>query len=511
MAYNVSGSGKAKEEKPSPDERHSNKSADIVSDSKTLNIIEDKASLKEIPRVRVPEPTLTTTAKPLPTKLASLPPLLIDVNALMKQAPRPILSRGLVNDGNMCFLNAILQSLLHCTPLCNLVTLLIQRSSLLRSDFELKDEHPMPFLHAFSFLYRQFTDLIEVETSHPSLGHASSPSQLTPLIPSMIHDALKRCSRPSTPFILSGAQEDAEEFLTYFIGELHAELIDNQEELNWRLLSNEQDEKSSAGTEKGSWMEITKQKVAVTRTHSELPSPISQLFSGQFKSILKQSGLKDSITSEPFQCLPLEIDSEQVTDISSALTNLTSIEHLLGDNKKTHVKRTKQVLLDLLPPVLVIHLKRFVYKQGVIKLLKHIHTPDFFSFPPSCLSELGRLLYKDKVYVLRSVIYHHGKYAGGGHYTAHCKKVESKKGNKKANNSTWWYFDDNIVRREQKQQNITEDLPEEEQTPYILFYELQDENSAELGGSSKKERDKNNKEGKGSVGSRFAHLLQLPE
>lgn len=359
----------------------------------------------------------------------------------------------------------------------------------------------MPFLHALSFLYRQFTDLDKVEASNPSL--------LTPLIPSMIHDVLKSSSRPSTPFVLSGAQEDAEEFLTYFIGELHAELIDNQEELNWRLLSSEQDdEKSSADAGKGSWMEITKQKVAVTRTHSELPSPISLLFSGQFKSILKQSGLKDSITSEPFQCLPLEIDSERVTDISSALINLTSIEHLIGDSKKTHGKRTKQVLLDILPPVLIVHLKRFVYKQGVIKLLKHIHTPDVFSFPPSCLSELGRLLYKEKVYVLRSVIYHHGRYAGGGHYTAHCKKIETRSGGKKVNNSPWWYFDDNIVTREQRQHNITENLSEEEQTPYILFYELQDESSSEVGGGKGKTLKE---EGKGSAGSRFAHLLHLPE
>lgn len=107
-----------------------------------------------------------------------------------------------------------------------------------------------------------------------------------------------------------------------------------------------------------------------------LESPISKIFGGKIRSILKSTGAKDSVTSEPFQSLPLDITPEHVRSVEEALENMTmpEIMHDYVSTKGVSIDATKQVFLEKLPPVLVLHVKRFVYDNigGVQKLQKHI-------------------------------------------------------------------------------------------------------------------------------------------
>ena len=102
------------------------------------------------------------------------------------------------------------------------------------------------------------------------------------------------------------------------------------------------------------------------------------------------------------------------------------------------------VLIEALPPVLVLHLKRFSYDAatgGLIKNNKPVQLspvleipPGTFSFPllsprqsrlrfhrdsvgPDIMAPGARQLAWPAQYTLYGVLYHHGKSAGGGHYT----------------------------------------------------------------------------------------------
>jgi ubiquitin carboxyl-terminal hydrolase 10 len=107
-----------------------------------------------------------------------------------------------------------------------------------------------------------------------------------------------------------------------------------------------------------------------------LESPISKIFGGKIRSILRCTGSKDSVTLEPFQSLPLDITPDHVRSVEDALENMTvpEIMHDYISTKGIVTDATKQIFLETLPPVLVLHVKRFVYDNigGVQKLQKHI-------------------------------------------------------------------------------------------------------------------------------------------
>lgn len=92
-------------------------------------------------------------------------------------------------------------------------------------------------------------------------------------------------------------------------------------------------------------------------------SPVTRIFGGQLRSILRCPGQKDSITLEPYQRLQLDIEPDHVRTIEDALLNLTLPEPLPDfiSCKGLRVEAMKQVYLESFPPVLILHLKRFVF------------------------------------------------------------------------------------------------------------------------------------------------------
>lgn len=408
----------------------------------------------------------------------------IELSRLLVPHPR-IATRGLVNAGNMCFLNAILQALLYCNPLANLLRF-FHKHALLKEPFEPAQGQRVPYLHALVTLYREF--------------QALDGTGSLPLTPSSMHSVLTRCSRPSSPFSVSGLQEDAEEFLTHLLAELHAELLESQDALAWSIASGSIDH-----AEGEAWLEVGPQRrIAASRVHAEQESPISLLFSGRLKSILRTASARDSITTEPFQCLPLEIDSDSVVDIPSAIDRLTAPETLERSEGK---RRSKQVLLDALPPVLVLQIKRFVYRAGVQKLLKPIDVPERLPLRPQWMSEAAKQALRDKAYRLRSVVYHLGRQAGGGHYTAHCRPLGLSADGRAATAADWLYLDDSSVSRA-----VFVGAEREDQTPYLVFYEVEEG----IGGMEPPSRNRidpsrtSSREERPVAGSRFAQLASLP-
>ena len=89
-------------------------------------------------------------------------------------------------------------------------------------------------------------------------------------------------------FIILFRQEDAQEFLSFIMDQMHDELIklQGQSGSSNRVMSS-----LVSSVEDDEWETVgPKNKSAVTRTQSFLPSELSDIFGGQLRSVVKAKG-----------------------------------------------------------------------------------------------------------------------------------------------------------------------------------------------------------------------------
>lgn len=124
-------------------------------------------------------------------------------------------------------------------------------------------------------------------------------------------------------------------------------------------------------------------------------------------------------------------------------------------NCKQHQQATKKLDLWSLPPVLVVHLKRFSYSRYMRDKLDSL-----VDFPLRDLDMSEFLINPNAgpcVYDLIAVSNHYGG-MGGGHYTAYAKNKDDGK---------WYNFDDSSVSPANDDQIVSK-------AGYVLFYQRQD-------------------------------------
>lgn len=341
--------------------------------------------------------------------------------------------RGLVNRSNFCYLNAVLQPLLLCQPFVNIIGNLRDRITLHR--------HHLKWLPAFLDLIEAFAP----KSDGPTKDFSYIRSPVSP-------EGVYRCWEHSEE------QEDAEEFLRLILNGLHEELLRYRVDLGWALPSFKGilHEKQTVEDE---WMSVVGQgkRVATSRTLIEPPSPMSVLVNGVFKSVVKSAGSKDSHVSEPFQFLPL--------DISDGSSVFSAIEHLTMP-ERIGQKSTKQLLIDRVPPLLIIHLKRFVFNADTgqaSKSFAHVNIPEELDLS-ECIQNWGDDVFfsadEPLRFKLMSVVYHMGRFTHGGHYTCHVYHGDA-----------WFYCDDGTITRTPPRESVVGMMAmERNRTPYLLFY-----------------------------------------
>ncbi|PVU95403.1 hypothetical protein BB561_001830 [Smittium simulii] len=369
-------------------------------------------------------------------KKTSLKDLLI--NWSLKPSPVLLVPRGLVNSGNMCFMNVALQALVYCKYFAALLYD-IKKHAVFSFDSQL------PLIESF-----------ELEVVIPSTGSDAIENQ-EPFVPEYVYNALRQKKIFQTT---RGQQEDAQEFLGHMLNGIHDEIlyvinsnggILNSIPTNYAGFAspkihstdysyNGSSEDNNINQSQQTWLEVgPKNKLSTTREIEYAQTPITLIFGGYLRSELKIQGVKPSITKEPYQFLALDISNSNIITLEDALDQLFAIEHIEGytNSLKCLAEASKQLSLDSLPQVFIFILNRVVFSPdlGVHKLNKFISYPEMFTIFDRWLSPSSKLKYSKSKYKLTSVLYHHGDSATGGHYTSEIMRQTDE----------WIRFDDTEV------------------------------------------------------------------
>nr|XP_055030276.1 ubiquitin carboxyl-terminal hydrolase 8 isoform X2 [Misgurnus anguillicaudatus] len=169
-------------------------------------------------------------------------------------------------------------------------------------------------------------------------------------------------------------------------------------------------------------------------------SIIVALFQGQFKSTVQcMSCQHKSRTFETFMYLTLEMTASSKCSLQDCLKLFSKEERLTDSNRfycrrcKTHRDAIKKMQIWKVPPILLIHLKRFKYDGRWREKLQTL-----VDFPLDNL-DLSQYVIGPKPnlkkYSLYAVSNHYGG-LDGGHYTAYCKNPIKQR---------WFKFDDHEV------------------------------------------------------------------
>ncbi|KAJ2375537.1 hypothetical protein H4S02_008196 [Coemansia sp. RSA 2611] len=362
--------------------------------------------------------------------------------------------RGLVNSGNMCFMNVVLQALLYCAPFYSMLRSIKENVVFSFSTSTPLLEALIQFVHEFK---QDATPLAQLGTGLDE-----------PFVPENVYEALRKKNVFQT---LRGQQEDAQEFMSYLVDGIHEEmaLVLQAHRAKAGAAGAEPTGNSSGGDD--GWMEVGPNNRAVhMRDAHEVRArtPITQIFGGTLQSLLTVPGpagraAPARANREPFQWLALDVSSDDVETVEDALDALAAPESIEGymNVQGEAVAATKQIALERVPPVLVLHLKRFVFcaDEGVQKVHKFIAYPEELTLAPAWLARTREAArHRDARYRLSGVIYHHGSHASGGHYTCDVRRPSGE----------WVQFDDIDIGSLESVDAVLDEKPD--RTAYILFY-----------------------------------------
>ncbi|EMD38119.1 hypothetical protein CERSUDRAFT_113250 [Gelatoporia subvermispora B] len=383
--------------------------------------------------------------------------------------PPRLRPRGLVNTGNMCFANAVLQILVYCPPFHKLFSEL--RKYLSSPAGAQKDRsQATPLVDATTQFLKEF--LPEVPDPAESRGKGKEREEdfdeLDSFIPTYVYDVMKEKKRFAN--MIGGHQEDAEEFLGFYLDTLEEELLSLANSLSAGAPA--APEREEAQQDEG-WHEVGKKNRAVlTRTVKSTESPITRIFGGKFRSTLSAPRQRESVIVEDWRSLRLDIQREQVSTIQDALRHISDpqpVQITSPTQPGVIIDATQQALIEALPPILVLHLKRFLYDTSigdVVKVGKQIAFTPELDVTPDLISPSRKATHPVK-YQLFAVLYHHGLSASGGHYTLDV--LHPNRGLSERPRPGWIRIDDELV-SDIRNEDVFGGLDHNDRCAYLLFY-----------------------------------------
>ncbi|KAF8475266.1 hypothetical protein DFH94DRAFT_117972 [Russula ochroleuca] len=361
-------------------------------------------------------------------------------------------TRGLVNAGSMCIANAVLQLLVHSPPFWDLfrelgdlkgprgagvsetsdgATPLVDATLRFFEEFMFKGEPPPAQQPP-----QQIAGRIRREDEDARKEHDAVDS----FEPTYIYDAMK--GKRQLEAFLDGQQQDAEEFFHLYLDALDEELLALPASISGHKL---------ASTAPGVGREEEREVSQSGQTNmgkrgfmaESVESRLKRIFGGKFRSIVRAPNMPDTVNIEDWRSLQLDIQHDSVHAIEGALARISHLQPVqLGPS--CFSEASQQVLIEALPSVLVIHLKRFlsdVAADGVVKISKPVRFAPGLEIPLEILAPVAGKSAEPVNYKLYGVLYHHGKSTGGGNYTVDVLHRNGESGNGEG----WLRIDDEVV------------------------------------------------------------------
>ncbi|RDX46907.1 cysteine proteinase [Lentinus brumalis] len=391
----------------------------------------------------------------------------VNVAAAMKIRPR-----GLINTGNMCFANAVLQILVYCPPFHRFFSELRKHVAGPVVGSQREGTKATPLVDATIQFLKEFVPDSPTPSNDPKAKGKEREDdafdELESFIPTYVYDAMKEKKRFAN--MIGGYQEDAEEFLGFFLDTLEEELLSISQSLQPKEPAQAAGEDVS---QEDGWLEVGKKNRAVsTRTAKSTDSPITRIFGGKFRSALRAPHQRESVTIEDWRSLQLDIQPEDVKTLRDALLHIAhpqTVQVSIPTRPGVILDATQQVLIEALPPVLILHMKRFLYdiKVGdVVKVGKQVSFSSELDIPPEIISPAKRTAQPVK-YQLFGVLYHHGMSASGGHYTLDV--LHPNRELTERPRAAWIRIDDELV-SDVRPEDVFGGQDREDRQPYLLFY-----------------------------------------
>uniref|UniRef100_A0A8C0C230 Ubiquitin carboxyl-terminal hydrolase 8 n=1 Tax=Buteo japonicus TaxID=224669 RepID=A0A8C0C230_9AVES len=337
---------------------------------------------------------------------------------------------GLRNLGNTCYMNSILQCLCNAPHLADYFNRNLYQDDINRSNF---------------------------------LGHKGEVAEEFGVIMKALWTGQYKYISPKDFKITIGkindqfagySQQDSQELLLFLMDGLHEDL-------------NKADNRKRYKEENNDHLDDFRAAELAWHKHKQLnESIIVALFQGQFKSTVQcLTCHKKSRTFEAFMYLSLPLASTSKCTLQECLRLFSKEEKLTDNNRfycshcKTRRDSLKKIEIWKLPPVLLVHLKRFSYDGRWKQKLQ-----TSVDFPLETL-DLSQYVIGPKNNLKRYNLFsnHYGG-LDGGHYTAYCKNASKQR---------WFKFDDHEV-SEISASSV------KSSAAYILFYTSYEQRAVDM-------------------------------
>lgn len=342
---------------------------------------------------------------------------------------------GLVNFGNTCYCNSVLQALFFCRPFRERVL-----------GYKPLSKRKESLLTCLADLFGNI---------------ASQKKKVGVLAPKKFVARLRKENELFDNYM----QQDAHEFLNYLLNTI-ADLLQGEKakekEKDKHSSTSSVSSKSSissAGTTNGGSQQNCKTE----------PTWVHDIFEGILTNETRCLCC-ETVSSKDESFLDLSVDVEQNTSITHCLKGFSSTETLCSEHKYfcetccSKQEAQKRMRVKKLPKILALHLKRFKYMEQLQRYAKLSYRV-VFPFELRLFNTSDDAINHEKLYDLVAVVIHCGSGPNRGHYITIVKS-----------HGLWLLFDDDIVEKIEAQAieefyGLTSEIQKSSESGYILFYE----------------------------------------
>ncbi|XP_058054085.1 ubiquitin carboxyl-terminal hydrolase 46 [Anopheles bellator] len=359
---------------------------------------------------------------------------------------------GLVNFGNTCYSNSVLQALYFCRPF---------REKVL--EYKAKNRRTKETL--LSCLADLFYSI------------ATQKKKVGSIAPKKFIARLRKEKEEFDNYM----QQDAHEFLNFLINHINEIILaernqakapagkgsnsSNSSSNNTNNISNGTGSNGTVGGHTGSLGPSD-------NASSTEPTWVHEIFQGILTSETRCLNC-ETVSSKDENFFDLQVDVDQNTSITHCLRCFSNTETLCSDNKFkcdnccSYQEAQKRMRVKKLPMILALHLKRFKYMEQYNRHIKVSHRV-VFPLELRLFNTSDDAVNPDRLYDLMAVVIHCGSGPNRGHYISIVKS-----------HGFWLLFDDDMVDKIEASTiedfyGLTSDIQKSSETGYILFYQSRD-------------------------------------